>query len=262
MISPEIQSWYLKPGCGIEQLKSMLEDHFQIAVDAEDDLGIVSLLDDYDWAIWNADSLLLRSGKNNWQLYAGEEMTEVDGVKPGARFWWDLPDSEVRDSLKTLIDLRAAIPVVEVHLSRTHLVLRNDDDKIVVRLALTTLSDTVRNDENDIGRQSSFIQVKSLRGYQGPFNTAIGQMSSCLAGQIDSLSMKSLMKMHGYGPAEHDETPKGYGITKDETVELAIRQMSLQMLKTARSNEQGVIDDIDTEFLHHYRVSLRKTRSL
>ncbi|MCX8955640.1 CHAD domain-containing protein, partial [Ruegeria sp. NA] len=33
-------------------------------------------------------------------------------------------------------------------------------------------------------------------------------------------------------------------------------------LRVARQNEEGVIADIDTEFLHDYRVSLRKIRSV
>jgi CHAD domain-containing protein len=74
--------------------------------------------------------------------------------------------------------------------------------------------------------------------------------------------MKSVMQHHGYGPAEHESVKTDYGITADEPVEMAVRQMSLQMLRVARQNEQGVIDDIDSEFLHQYRVSLRKVRSL
>jgi CHAD domain-containing protein len=34
-----------------------------------------------------------------------------------------------------------------------------------------------------------------------------------------------------------------------------------QLLATMQANEQGIIDDIDSEFLHDYRVAVRRTRS-
>lgn len=259
MITPEIQNWLVKPECGTQQLISMLEKDFQVKAESEADLDVVTLMDDFDWDVWNANSLLLRSKQNTWKMYAANEMAEAGDVDAGARFWWELPQSELKDKLKELVDLRAVMPVVDVHLSRTDLVLRNDDDKIVVRMVLTTLTDIA---EQEAQRSNHFIQIKSLRGYLGPFKTAIKLMEHCLAEQLDSLSMKTMMQLHGYGPVDHDETSKNYGITEDEAVEPAIRQMSLLMLQTARHNEQGVIDDIDTEFLHQYRVSLRKTRSL
>jgi CHAD domain-containing protein len=73
--------------------------------------------------------------------------------------------------------------------------------------------------------------------------------------------MQAMVQHCGIGP-EVAETKPGFGIYGEEPVELAVRQMSLQMLRVAKGNQQGVVDDIDTEFLHQYRVSLRKSRSL
>ena len=44
--------------------------------------------------------------------------------------------------------------------------------------------------------------------------------------------------------------------------EECLRKMSHELLVTTRTHEDGIINDIDTEFLHQYRVNFRKVRSL
>ena len=264
MNTPEKRSWFLKPECELEQLQAALAESFHLEIESQDKQGIVTLMDDFDWDIWQANQLLVRKDRKQYELHADDRVEKVQGVKADARFWWDLPESELRDSLKDLVDLRAFMPIVDVELSRTNFILRNDDDKIVVRLALSTFAELADKDqpEADAHKSSHIIEIKALRGYQGPFKTAVRLVQPCLAEELESASFKTILQLHGYGPADDAQPSGSYGITDDEPVEQAIRQMSLLMLQVARCNEQGVIDDIDTEFLHQYRVSLRKTRSL
>lgn len=51
-------------------------------------------------------------------------------------------------------------------------------------------------------------------------------------------------------------------LTADSPAVLAVCQMAETMLLTARRYEQGLLADIDIEFLHQYRVNIRKSRSL
>ena len=41
----------------------------------------------------------------------------------------------------------------------------------------------------------------------------------------------------------------------------AMRQICRQLLETMEHNEQGIINDLDPEFLHDFRVAVRRTRS-
>lgn len=43
---------------------------------------------------------------------------------------------------------------------------------------------------------------------------------------------------------------------------VAYQRILMQLLQTMQMNEQGICSDIDTEFLHDFRVSVRRTRSL
>ncbi len=264
MNTPEIRNWFLKPECNVNQLTEALAENYSLQVESEDNLDMVTVMDDHDWDIWYANRLLVRKGKNHYQLLTDDQVEEIGGVKNDARFWWDLPESAVREALKPIVDLRAFMPVAEMQLSRTNFILRNADDKIVVRLSLSTFSEiqTEAAAETERPKSSHFVQINALRGYQGAFKAVMKLLQPCLNEELESASLQAIMQLHGYGPARDEGNTDQYGITNDEPVEQAIRQMSLLMLQVARRNEQGVIDDIDTEFLHQYRVSLRKTRSL
>ncbi|MGD2118193.1 MAG: CHAD domain-containing protein, partial [Chromatiales bacterium] len=65
----------------------------------------------------------------------------------------------------------------------------------------------------------------------------------------------------GISPANRKDSGV-FGLKEHEPAEQAVREMSVAMLQQARRNEKGIVEDVDTEFLHQYRVNLRKTRSL
>ncbi|WP_181023786.1 CHAD domain-containing protein [Nitrosomonas ureae] len=67
------------------------------------------------------------------------------------------------------------------------------------------------------------------------------------------------------GQAIHALEPKQYSLpplTEDMQTEPAVRAMAVAMLDQARLHVGGVIADTDTEFLHQFRVNIRKLRSL
>ena len=267
MTVPQNQFWHLKPGVNAEQLLAKLGEKFSIETE---DLFThsVSILDDPDSAIWTAGHLLVKTAKNAWWLYHADGIDKANKVPAKARFWWDLPESSLRSKLGKLVDLRAILPVENVTISEQAFVIRNEDEKIVVRGNLSTVchSDDRSEDQpdlqNDLENDSClFVELRSLRGYDKDFEQAAELLKEIQAEEIAALSMQAMVKHCGIGP-EEKETKSDFGIYGEEPVELAVRQMSSQMLRVARDNEQGVIDDIDTEFLHQYRVSLRKTRSL
>jgi len=51
-------------------------------------------------------------------------------------------------------------------------------------------------------------------------------------------------------------------LSDDEFIPLALRRVFLSLLDTICTNESGVKKQIDSEFLHAYRVAVRRTRSL
>ena len=265
MTFPKSVNCSIKPKTALDQLVAAMEQAFQVEVDTGH-LQSIEVMDDYDWDIFHADKLLCRTDGNGLQLFNEALPVSLKSVKGNPHFWWDLPESDLRDELKTLLDLRAMLPVARFELLRHQVTLRNSDEKIVVRLTITSIrnSQTIdADDKNDVlAEDRLFVEVSPLRGYTGPFNVTLKHMQPYIQSELDSLTLKSQLESLGFSPPDIDHGKGDFHISADETVEESIRQMSLRMLKVARQNEQGAIDDIDTEFIHQYRVNLRKTRSL
>lgn len=253
MLNTQQSNWSLKQDVTAKQLLAALSETGSLEKD-EVITRSVTLLDDPDHALWLSGQILIRSKDNQLNLCSGEATQQVEQVSAKARFWWELPDSELQKKVKAVIDLRALLPQVEFTLATQSLAIRNDDEKIVLRATITQISAN-----QEAGRL--FIRFEPLRGYNKALNGALEACSKLLDQQLEDASLQVMIRLSGF-MADVKQPSKQFGIGAEETVEESVRQMSLHMLKIARDNEQGVIDDIDTEFLHQYRVSLRKTRSL
>jgi CHAD domain-containing protein len=60
----------------------------------------------------------------------------------------------------------------------------------------------------------------------------------------------------------HPLLRKGVKLHPDDTAFEAVTLIAQYLVRSIQQNEDGIIEDVDTEFLHQYRVSIRKLRSL
>lgn len=67
---------------------------------------------------------------------------------------------------------------------------------------------------------------------------------------------------HALYTLQAEEQVKANRITRDMSMELALQLMLSEAVAGMQLYHRGLLDDIDTEFLHQFRVHVRKTRSL
>ncbi len=172
------------------------------------------------------------------------------------RFWWDFPKSEIKKLLKTRINIRALLVLAKIERSITTLRLINEDKKTILFLYVKDIRAL------GAGRKtpSTIIQVKAVRGY--------GEEARKFKKRLHSLGLKltrgDLLTAAGINEGKY---PLDY--SSKINVELKAGMKSADALKcilrnllgTMRANEFGVKKDIDTEFLHDFRVAVRRTRS-
>lgn len=60
----------------------------------------------------------------------------------------------------------------------------------------------------------------------------------------------------------HPLRRKAVKLHPDDTAFEAVTQIAQNLIRSIQQNEDGVIEDVDREHLHQYRVSIRKLRSL
>jgi CHAD domain-containing protein len=156
-----------------------------------------------------------------------------------------LPPGLVGDVVAPVIGIRALMVVSDERRRRQQLELRNEDGKTVARVEL--------DESVSAGGESARLVVQPMRGYDDEARQA-----------------EDLLVGIGLRPVEDGEdgekgragsADKGPEGLRDEPAGLLLATALSDFLLTMRENLPGLLDDVDTEFLHDFRVAVRRTRS-
>jgi len=246
------KTWLLKNALEDSELASVLEAGFRVEIDpaVTSDLTIH---DDFDADLWGADLMLCRVDKGRLKLLHGRDVVGEVRAPAKAKFWWDLPDGEVKDLLKKRIGLRAFMPIASLTLIDTPFALRNDDEKIVAR---GRISQSVVGDDSQY-----YLSLQELRGYRKEAQKARKLLKPLLDQDIPDFGLKAMLVRQCPETGQR-EAQKEVQLLPDMPTELAVRTMATGMIDHAVTHVDGIIADTDTVFLHQFRVSVRKLRSL
>ncbi len=207
------------------------------------------LLDCHDQSLRAQGQLLIASG-GTLRLLRGQGDVAVQRCKGKGTFVQDMPDGPVRSALVGFPKLRALMSIGSGKVETANFAVLDDLQKTQVRGSVLSLT------AND--GQVALVTVHPMRGYDRSYQSVCSTFESMADGNggIEAV-FHSLFS---------DATPYN---AKPE-VKLGMQEPSIEVaadiirtfLVVARQNEAGVIADIDTEFLHDYRVSLRRVRSV
>jgi CHAD domain-containing protein len=233
-------------------------------------------LDTFDWRLYRADLMLefeqaRRGGRLLLSRADGTPQAEqpVTGWPP-RRPALDLPPGPVRDRIMVLVRPRALLPIVRATSTATVTRLLNADGKTVARLVAdhitvtsaavgpTTAGSTAAATTAELPLR---LAIAEVRGYPGQARRA----SALLAG-VPGVSYASqgvftaALTALGRHPADYTSGVDAE-ITASMPASVAVARLLLRLLDTLEQNVDGVLRDIDTEFLHDLRVAVRRTRS-
>ena len=104
------------------------------------------------------------------------------------------------------------------------------------------------------------FQVESLKGYGRQYNFFLSQLTSHQLVVLSDSVYDHLIKNLAITPNEYSSRLT-LEFLPDETALVCLRRILITLIPIIKANEQGILDDIDTEFLHDLRVAFRKTRS-
>ena len=219
-----------------------------------------TIYDTFDWRLFKAN-LLLENENNEYSLYSfvNEEIIDspYSNLKHGLKFWWDFSESSLRSILKSYLSFRALIPYfISENKIESYRIL-NEDDKTVVFLQF----ENVIINKGELQKSFNLIKVKSVKGYKTELFNVLSVIKEF---KCDQLSLKAIYnKFHcsiGNTPGSYTSKFNLKLNPKQNTLE-ASQKIFKYLLNIMKQNEQGILNDIDTEFLHDFRVSIRRTRS-
>jgi len=219
-----------------------------------------SYFDSFDWLLYNENLVLLKQDGTYYlkDLKSFEVVAECSwGHKDAAWFWWDFPDCEIAVLLKACLDVRALLPFLEIEKRSERLRILNNDKKTVLRVYLDEI-----NQKTDIYIQKTIrtITLEPVRGYRKEFRDFCQFIDGIKVSDPCENLFKMELKLSPRRPGDYS-SKMNVALTGDMSGSMATRKILLCLLNVMKQNEDGVISDMDTEFLHDFRVSGRRTRS-
>jgi CHAD domain-containing protein len=167
----------------------------------------------------------------------------------------------VRDRIIVLIRPRALLPIVRAVSTATVTRLLNADGKTVARLTADHVTVTAPSRAATTAELAPRLAVTGVRGYPAPARRASALLASVpgvtYASQDVFIAALTALGRH---PADYSSSVAAE-ITAEMPAQVAVARLLLRLLDTLESNIDGVLRDIDTEFLHDLRVAVRRTRS-
>lgn len=224
-----------------------------------------TLYDTFDWRLLAKGKLVVQTG-SIWSLRtfnrSGHTIASTRHVRRIAPLHPDaLPaDSDLRTAILPLVEPRALIPMATIEVTRRTFPCLNHDRKTVIRIIVEDRQVADRTDAEGYIGQS--VQLQPLRGYAPVAANVIEKAAEV---GLHPATDPSSPTLHALSVAGAE--PNGY--TSRIQLDLdplsssreAARTIHLHSLRAIRANLAGMREDIDIEFLHDFRVAVRRTRS-
>jgi CHAD domain-containing protein len=167
----------------------------------------------------------------------------------------DVPPGPVRDRLAPVIEERALLPVARVRSRVLRAAVLNGDAKTVVRLAV----EHPVVDGRELGGR---LHVEPVRGYERDFDRVVGRLRDGLGLAPAEMPLFDAAVTAAGGRPEGVQSKPAIELARGTPSDVAAGLVLLPLADIAEANVQGVLDDVDTEFLHDLRVSVRRARSV
>ncbi len=220
-------------------------------------------LDTFDWLLYDKGFICLRQGESVYVLtdFAGEFRTQADGPVLKKVFPQDFAGGVLGEKLCSVAGIRALLPQAEITRQSQPFQIVNRDQKIVLSGSLEWNQLLIPDgDAIDFGGS---LRIQGVRGYDKILALVadLVQSHGVKPGYSEERFLRLALAAKGRRPLEYRSQ---FSIILDpaESVVQAAQKIFLQLLVGMERNTSGIIEDIDSEFLHDFRVALRRTRSL
>ena len=228
----------------------------------------VTLLDTFDRRLFRRGKVcaLERLGDGTAHLV----LRTSGGQRPGHRAAWaaagiprfasDVPESELRAALEGLIDVRALLPLCR--LRRSCQIMEGFPEAVpdAVRLFRTRYSWVP-----DQGRPRLVDERLAVSWSAPDDKTArhfVDHLLECgIVKPVKEDIWHAALGAAGRLPPA-DEVAGSPELTTDLRADVALRRILATLFEIVVNNEAGIIDNIDSEFLHDFRVAVRRSRAV
>lgn len=259
-------SFVIPENQSISALVSLLQETFSVQGQAETVYHRV-FYDTFDWRLYKNESVLEvhDDGPSNriyWRADKDGQLKIQLGLKQVPRLAVDLPAGAFRQQLQSVIYVRELFPRLKLRINRQSLVVLDNNKKIVVRLNFDVYwyNPSKLQAARVLSRRLTIKAVKSYaKEYQRIEDFFVSMPLLMPLPSAQDNVMKLALIATGVNTDEYT-TRLNLRLDPELPAEQVLKEILLRLFEIMRQNTAGCIKGSDTEFMHDYRVALRKIR--
>lgn len=216
------------------------------------------LYDSFPNDLWFSKWNLSKEG-NTWRLSDPEgDRIEGKAKTEEPRFWWDFCDGELKTPLQSHLGIRGLNYKMSLKRESRLINLKNQDQKTIVRLNLEKHYALLNKEWKLLQK---IVELQPLRGHEKEARVFIKKIDPLNWSKGSKSMVKLAYRALGTSPKPYKSKPK-FNLKPHTASHEVVSSIVCKLIELVRLNENGIINDIDTEFLHDFRVSTRRIRSL
>jgi CHAD domain-containing protein len=269
-MSDKQHSFIIPDEQSISVLVSLLQKNFSVRIQPETVYHRV-FYDTFDWRLTRYGSALEAhddgpSPRIYWRADKDGRSKIQLGLRKVPRLACDLPACAFRRQLQSIISVRELSPHIKIRIKRKPLTVLDEHQKVVVRLYFDVYwySPSRLRAARVLTRR---LTVKAVKGYAEEYQRVYAffvdmplprPLTMPLQTAHDNVMKLALIA----GGVSTDEYTTSMNLWLDPFMpdEQALKMILLRLLEILQQNTAGSIKGRDTEFMHDYRVALRKIR--
>jgi CHAD domain-containing protein len=221
--------------------------------------------DTFDWRLYRHGGALAADARDeSWMLRwlrADGSTRHLSQTEASPGFAWNLDAEGFHQDLAGVIDVRRLLPVAHVDVRSETLAILDQREKTVARVHVERGTAAPGDEPSSARPMAERLRVAPVLGYDGDH-----------AAIVRYLGEQSDLRRHEGGElllalAAIGADPGSYSSKLDVPLDPRMRAAAAAgrilkaLLRTMRANEDGTRRDLDSEFLHDFRVAVRRTRS-
>lgn len=220
-------------------------------------------LDTFDWRLWRDAGTVLSDAQDGsclvcWDRFDGRRRHRANLAAP-PDFAHDLPPGGFHDDLQEVTGVRRLLPLVRVERRSERISVVDQRDKVVVRMSLDHGAAAGRTRRRH--RLPSTLRLTPMTGYERA-HAGVRRFLEQDLGLASEPEGELALALAAVGRRPLDYTGKlDLRLDPADRTDRAMKRVLAGLWEMMRVNEDGLRRDLDPEFLHDFRVAVRRTRS-
>jgi len=220
--------------------------------------------DTFDWRLFRDGGILsARPVSRGWELLWCSHNGDIRHrlrVDTLPAFVWDLPSGRFRRDLAAVAGVRRLLPQVKAAFQGELIQVFDAGNRVVAQVDFEE-GTAEPGDGGAESRVSPLVQVHPRDGNQEDYHKIVSFLEVELGLKAQpSRRFDRAIEAAGVSPCAYSPQV-ALQFDPSTPINEAARRILLHLLKTMKANEDGIRRGLDTEFLHDFRVAVRRSRT-